>query len=140
MKKYIVGICAFVLMMLGALFSTTNVSAAENNSYALFEYEEIYDGEVRYSDTALWKKENPEGNYYNDYFESFFKESFKKIPQYQRECGDFIEWNNPKTNNKLVMITSGFGDGFYQSYWGYDSEKEICELIIPLINPDLFGL
>lgn len=38
------------------------------------------------------------------------------------------------------MVASGFGDGFYQSYWGYDLNNEICELIIPLVNPDSFGL
>ena len=38
------------------------------------------------------------------------------------------------------MIASGFGDGFYQFYWGYDNDNERCELIIPLVNPDLFGI
>lgn len=87
-----------------------------------------------------WYKENPNGNHYDDYFAKFFKESEEKLPQYQREGGDFIEWENPNTKNKLVMAASGFGDGFYQSYWGYDSDNEICELIVPLVNPDLFNL
>ena len=68
------------------------------------------------------------------------KESYEKFPQYQRKGGDFIEWENPNTKNKLVMVASGLGDGFYQSYWGYDSNNDICELIVPLVNPDLFGL
>ncbi len=85
-----------------------------------------------------WYKENPNGNHYDDYFAKFFKESAEKLPQYQREDGDFIEWENPNTKSKLIMVASGFGDGFYQSYWGYDSNHEICELIIPLVNPDLF--
>lgn len=85
-----------------------------------------------------WYQENPNGNHYDDYFAKFFKESAEKLPQYQREDGDFIEWENPNTKSKLVMVASGFGDGFYQSYWGYDSNHEICELIIPLVNPDLF--
>ncbi len=87
-----------------------------------------------------WHKDNPDGNHYDDYFAKFFKESYEKLPQFQRSDGDFIEWENPKTKNKLVMVASGFGDGFYQSYWGYDSDGELCELIVPLINPDLFGL
>lgn len=87
-----------------------------------------------------WHKNNPNGNHYDDYFAEFFKASEEKFPQYQREGGDFIEWENPKTKNKLVMVASGFGDGFYQSYWGYDSKNEVCELIVPLVNPDLFGL
>ena len=87
-----------------------------------------------------WYKDNPNGNHYDDYFAEFFKKSYEDKPQYQREGGDFIEWENPKTKNKLVMVASGFGDGFYQSYWGYDSSDEICELIVPLVNPDLFGI
>lgn len=44
---------------------------------------------------------------------------------------------NPNTGNRLVMIASGFGDGFYQSFWGYDDAGEVCELIVPMVNPDL---
>lgn len=87
-----------------------------------------------------WYQDNPDGNHYDDYFAAFFKESAVKLPQYQREDGDFIEWENPNTKHKLVMIASGLGDGFYQSYWGYDAQNEICELIVPLVNPNLFGV
>lgn len=89
---------------------------------------------------STWYKAHPDGNHYDDYFAAQFKESYERLPQYQRDGGDFIEWENPKTKNKLVMIASGFGDGFYQSYWGYDAANAVCELIVPLINPDLFGL
>lgn len=84
-----------------------------------------------------WEKENPGKNHYDDYFAGYFAESFEKLPAYQREGGDFIEWANPDTQNRLVMIASGFGDGFYQSFWGYDVEGEVCELIVPMVNPDL---
>lgn len=87
-----------------------------------------------------WYRDNPNGNHDEDYFSDFFKNSVEKYPQFQSEEGDFIEWINPNTNNKLVVVASGFGDGFYQSYWGYDLNNEICELIIPLVNPDSFGL
>jgi hypothetical protein len=85
-----------------------------------------------------WYKENEDKNHYDDYFEKFFIESAEKLPAYQRDGGDFIEWANPNSNNRMVMIASGFGDGFYQSFWGYDENNEICELIVPMVNPDLF--
>lgn len=86
-----------------------------------------------------WYAENPNGNHYDDYFSGLFAESYKKLPAYQREGGDFIEWKNPDTGSKMVMIASGFGDGFYNSYYGYDIENEICEIIVPMVNPDIFG-
>lgn len=85
-----------------------------------------------------WEKDNPGKNHYDDYFAAYFAESEKKLPAYQREGGDFIEWTNPESGHRMVMIASGFGDGFYQSFWGYDSQNEICELIVPMVNPDLF--
>ena len=85
-----------------------------------------------------WHRENPRKNHYDDYFARFFAESEKQYPAYQREGGDFIEWANPDSGRRMVMAASGFGDGFYQSYWGSDSEGDICELIVPLVNPDLF--
>lgn len=85
-----------------------------------------------------WYKANAGKNHYDDYFARFFAESSKALPAYQRDGGDFIEWANPDSGHKMVMIASGFGDGFYQSFWGYDSDNEVCELIVPMVNPDLF--
>lgn len=85
-----------------------------------------------------WYKDNPNGNHYDDYFASFFAKSYQELPAYQREGGDFVEWTNPKTNHKMVMIASGFGDGFYNSYYGYDENNELSQIIVPLINPKIF--
>ncbi len=85
-----------------------------------------------------WHRENPDKNHYYHYFAALFAQSAEKLPQYQREDGDFIEWAIPKTGVRLVMMSSGLGDGFYQCFWGYDESGEICELISPMINPDLF--
>lgn len=86
----------------------------------------------------LWYSENEGKNHYDNYFAQFFADSEKALPAYQREGGDFIEWTNPESKHRMVMIASGFGDGFYQSFWGYDEDHEICELIVPMVNPDLF--
>ena len=39
----------------------------------------------------------------------------------------------------MVMIASGLGDGFYSAYYGYDSAGEICQIIVPMVNPSLFS-
>ena len=84
-----------------------------------------------------WQSENPEKNNYDDYFARFFAESAARYPEYQRERGDFIEWKNPDGGKRMVMISSGFGDGFYQCYWGYDEFGDICELVVPMIDSKL---
>lgn len=85
-----------------------------------------------------WHKENPDKNHYDDYFAAFFAQSYEMLPAYQRKGGDFITWVNPIYQHNMVMVASGFGDGFYQSYIGYDDKNEICEIIVPMINPNLF--
>lgn len=93
------------------------------------EYGQFLDG---------WHNENPDKNHYDDYFATFFAQSYQTFPAYQREGGDFIVWNNPISNHNMVMIASGFGDGFYQGYIGYDENDEVCEVIVPMVNPELF--
>ncbi len=85
-----------------------------------------------------WYSDNPNGNHYDDYFAHIFAKSYETLPNFQREGGDFIEWKNPITSNRMVMIASGFGDGFYNCYYGYDNKDDLCEIIVPLINPNLF--
>lgn len=85
-----------------------------------------------------WHAKNPGKNHYDDYFAAFFAESDKKLPQYQREGGDFIEWTNPVNGKRTVMASSGLGDGFYQCFIGYDEGGEICELAVPMVDPDIF--
>lgn len=85
-----------------------------------------------------WHKNNPGKNHYDDYFAAFFAESDKKLPQYQREGGDFIEWKNPLNDQRTVMASSGLGDGFYQCFWGVDESGDICELAVPMVDPDIF--
>lgn len=85
-----------------------------------------------------WHGENPDKNHYDDYFAEKFAESYKKYPNLQTEYGDFIEWALPNSGNKLVMFSSGLGDGIYSGYWGENSKGEITDLIIPFLNPDFF--
>lgn len=85
-----------------------------------------------------WYKLNPNKNHYDNYFSAFFAESYESLPAYQREDGDFIEWANPETGNKLVMVSSGLGDGFYCAYYGYDEVDNLCQIIIPMVNPSIF--
>lgn len=84
-----------------------------------------------------WKKENPDKNIYDDYFAKIFKKSYEENPKYQRSGGDWINWTIPNTNYQVPMFQSGFGDGTYPVYFGYDKNDEICQLVIEFIDVEL---
>ncbi|MBR6044199.1 MAG: DUF2185 domain-containing protein [Ruminococcus sp.] len=83
-----------------------------------------------------WHAAHPDGNHYDDYFAELFMRSSMELPDYQRADGDFIEWTVPGSG-RMVMNATGFGDGMYQLFCGYDSAGEICELIVPLVDPEV---
>lgn len=92
--------------------------------------------EGEYSDfLSAWRKENPNGNHYNDYFEGLFAENYRRRPELQREGGDWLDWTVPGTEHNLIMFNSGFGDGYYPAFWGYDAQGEICCLTVRFIGP-----
>ena len=83
-----------------------------------------------------WDAEHPGGNIYDGYFQALYEESAKKFPDLQRKNGDFIEWTIPETSSTMYFFTSGFGDGFYTPFWGFDQDGDVCELIIPLADAE----
>jgi hypothetical protein len=99
------------------------------------ETERLYKGFLQ-----QWHHSHPGGNHYDDYFEQIFAFSYENAPKYQREGGDWIDWSVPSTTNNIIMFGSGFGDGYYQSYWGYDTEDKICCLAIKFIDPEAFDV
>lgn len=81
-----------------------------------------------------WGKENPDGNIYDDYFAPLFAENYKLRPEFQREGGDWLNWTIPGTGYHMPIFQSGFGDGVYPVYWGYDSKGLICQLVVQFID------
>ncbi|MDB3083713.1 DUF2185 domain-containing protein [Clostridioides difficile] len=85
-----------------------------------------------------WQNENPDKNKYNDYFSALFEKSYEMYPNVQNKYGNFLIWQLPQTPYRLIMLTSGMGDGIYSGYWGLDADGEATELIIPFMNPTYF--
>ena len=85
-----------------------------------------------------WQQDNPGGNKYNDYFAALFQKSYEEYPEYQNQGGSFLAWELPETGQKLVMFSSGMGDGIYSGYWGLDEEEEAVCLVVPFLNPEYF--
>ena len=63
------------------------------------------------------------------------RKAMKCFLHFKEKVGDFITWINPIYHRNMIMVASGFGDGFYQSYIGYDENNDVCEIIVPMINP-----
>lgn len=84
-----------------------------------------------------WIEANPNGNIYDDFFAELFTQSFKENPSFQREGGDWINFKIPGHDLTVPMIQSGFGDGTYPVYFGYDDSNSICELIIQFIDIEM---
>jgi hypothetical protein len=76
-------------------------------------------------------------NMYDDYFAEIFAQSYKDHPNNQRDAGDWINWIVPNTNYQIPMFASGFGDGTYPVYFGYDANENVCGLYIQFIDIEL---
>lgn len=80
-----------------------------------------------------WYAENPGTNIYDDFFAHRFLESYQANPEFQRELGDWINFEIPGTGLRIPMIQSGYGDGLYPVYFGYDAAGNLCDVVIEFI-------
>ena len=78
-------------------------------------------------------EENPGKNIYDDFFAEIFEKNAVENPLYQREGGDWINFRIPNTDLNIPMIQTGFGDGVYPVYFGYDKNKNLCDIVIEYI-------
>lgn len=83
-----------------------------------------------------WFEENSDGNVYDDYFMAYFQEAAREDEKWQRNDGSYINWTIPDTEHTMPFVSTGFGDGLYSAFWGYDEAGEICELIVPFADSD----
>ncbi|WP_233266084.1 DUF4241 domain-containing protein [Myroides fluvii] len=72
-----------------------------------------------------------------NYFSFRLKKSDENHPQYQRASGDWINFAIPGTDLTVPMIQSGYGDGAYPVYFGYDKNNEVCEIIVQFVDIEL---
>ena len=86
--------------------------------------------------SKYWKKLEEEGadNPYDDIFEELLAESFKKFPKYQRDGGDWANFIILNSDLNIPVFASGWGDGVYPCYFGYDEKGELCGFYIHFID------
>ena len=61
-------------------------------------------------------------------------------PRYQREDGDYLDWCPPGSDGNLILFTSGFGDGAYSGYWGFDENGDKACLVVRFIDPEAYDV
>ncbi len=84
-----------------------------------------------------WAKrmeEDPDIDPYNDLFCDLLEENFRQNPKYQREGGDWLNWTVPGTDCNLPLCASGWGDGCYPVYFGYDAQDSVCAVYVQFID------
>ena len=84
-----------------------------------------------------WAKrmvEDPDIDPYNDLFCDLLEENFRQNPKYQREGGDWLNWTVPGTDCSLPLCASGWGDGCYPVYFGYDAQDNVCAVYVQFID------
>lgn len=50
----------------------------------------------------------------------------------------YAMWTIPGTEYSVPVLSAGLGAGIYNSYWGFDTENRLTELVLPLVYPELF--
>ena len=71
---------------------------------------------------------------YNDLFCDLLEENYKANPKYQRDGGDWLNWTVPGTDCNIPIFASGWGDGVYPCYFGYDGDGSVCGIYLLFIN------
>ena len=86
---------------------------------------------------TYWAKrleEDPDIDPYNDLFCDLLEENAKACPKYQLSHGDWINWTVPDTDCNLPIFASGWGDGYYPVYFGYDAKGKVCAVYVRFID------
>ena len=86
---------------------------------------------------TYWAKrleEDPDIDPYNDLFCDLLEENAKAHPKYQGDCGDWLNWTVPDTDCNLPIFASGWGDGYYPVYFGYDAKGKVCAVYVRFID------
>lgn len=71
---------------------------------------------------------------YNDLFCDLLEENAKTHPKYQNSHGDWLNWTVPNTDCNLPIFSSGWGDGYYPAYFGYDANDNVCAVYLCFID------
>lgn len=97
----------------------------------------VADAKTQEAFKKYWEQRESEEegiDYYNDLFCDLLEENAKVLPKYQREGGDWLNWTVTGTKLNFPIFASGWGDGVYPVYFGYDADGKVCGVYIHFID------
>ena len=68
--------------------------------------------------------------------DSFFTQMDKIMYKSYIDTYSTVNLSLPNSNHNLVAFSSGYGDGFFPSFWGYDEKGILCNLITDFFTID----
>lgn len=104
----------------------------------LCSFADVQTAKANFDFRCNWSKENKDKNIYEHYFSEKFSDYSKKYSNIDGNRENFLEWVVENTQHTVTMFSSGMGDGIYSAYFGFDENNEICQIVIPFMNPDFF--
>ncbi|MBQ8569705.1 MAG: DUF4241 domain-containing protein [Oscillospiraceae bacterium] len=66
---------------------------------------------------------DPSAEFYTDHLEEMIEAGYEKYPGINV---DFIDYIVPGTEQHIAIMESGWGDGVYPVYFGYDENEQLC--------------
>lgn len=81
--------------------------------------------------------DDPDFDVYTDVLAELFEDNARENPLHQRAAGDWLNWTVPGTDHHVPILQTGFGDGAYPVYWGYDAAGGICCMVAQFIDVEL---
>ena len=64
--------------------------------------------------------------------EKYFKENANTLQSSRGE--DWINYTPPNSDSNIIMFGSGYGDGIYPRYVGFDKNKQVVKFIVDFIQ------
>lgn len=90
--------------------------------FADFQTFKIYEQEIK-----EFYRFHKNGNYYKEVLEKYFKENYH-FPKSSRG-EDWINYKPIKASGNIIMFGSGYGDGLYPRYVGYDKSGNVVKFV-----------
>lgn len=75
---------------------------------------------------------------YNNYFNTHGKDMILDVLEPMVQETGYAMFTIPGTEVNVPLFSTGLGQGMYNSYWGFDKDNKLTELVFPLVYPELF--